>query len=75
VRGRRRRRGGRARGKLAQAPFHPRTPHGDPLAHHDGHGTQHLSGVLATVLLAVLVDQTPQWWWAFCHAVWTTLES
>jgi hypothetical protein len=45
------------------------------LAHHDGHGTQHLSGVLATVLLAVLVDQTPQWWWAFCHAVWTTLES
>jgi len=27
------------------------------------------------VLLAVLVDQTPQWWWAFCHAVWTTLES
>ena len=48
----RRRRGGRDQGKLAQAPFHPCTPHGDPLvAHHDGHGTQHLSDVLATVLL------------------------
>lgn len=53
-------RGGRARGKSANETFNTVTHQGDNFAHHDGHGTKHLSGVCAMVLrLASLVDQTP----------------
>jgi hypothetical protein len=54
-------RGARARGQMEQETFHTLKHQGDNCAHHDGHGTQTLSGVLAVVmLLTFLVDQTQQ---------------
>jgi hypothetical protein len=71
-----RRRGGRARWKMAHEPFNTLKNQGDNFDHHDGHGTQHLSGVLATVMmLAFLVDQTQQLCCALCQAVWTKMGS
>ena len=69
-------RGGRARWKMANATCKTLKNHGDNFEHHDGHGTQHLSVVFATVmLLACLVDQTQQRCWALLQAVWAKLGS
>jgi hypothetical protein len=43
--------------------------------YNDGHGEQNLSMVLATMLLAFLVDQTQQLCCALCRAVWAKLGS
>ena len=49
---------------------------GDTFEHNDGHGTQHLSGVFATIMtLAFLVDQVQQRCGALFRAVWRTLGS
>jgi len=57
---------------MEQETFHTLKHQGDNCAHHDGHGTQTLSGVLAVVmLLTFLVDQTQQWCGALVRAVWT----
>ena len=49
---------------------------GDNFEHNYGHGEQHLSVVLATMLLlAFVVDQTQQLCCAFFRAVWTKLGS
>ena len=64
-------RGGRARWKIANEPCHPLKNHGYHLEHNDGHGEQHLSGVFAMLLmLAFVVDQTPQRCGALLRAVW-----
>src|SRR5712691_2168173 len=65
-------RGGRARWKMAHATCHTLENQGYNFEHNDGHGTHNLSVVFATVmLLAFLVDQTPQFCWALFQAVWT----
>jgi len=49
--------GGRARWKSENETFKALTNHGYNFEHHAGHGPQHLSVVLAAMLLlAVLVD-------------------
>ena len=49
---------------------------GDHFEHNDGHGTQHLSVVLAVMMmLAFLVDQTQQLCCALFQAVWAKLGS
>jgi hypothetical protein len=65
-------RGGRARGKLAKEPCNPLKQHGDHVEHTYGHGPQTLSvGCAAMLLVAVLVDQTPQRCCAVFRAGWT----
>ena len=54
-------RGGRARGKIENETFNTLKNQGDNLEHNDGHGEQHLSVVLAMLMmLAFHVDQTQQ---------------
>jgi hypothetical protein len=69
-------RGGRARWKIENETCNTLTNQGDHFEHNDGHGTKHLSVVLAIVmLLAFLVDQTPQRCCALFQAVWVKLGS
>jgi hypothetical protein len=68
--------GGRARWKIEHETFKTLQNQGDHVEHHDGHGQQHLSVVLAMLmLLAFLVDQTQQRCGALLQAVWTQLGS
>ena len=70
------RRGGRARWKIDNETCNPLKNQGDNFEHHDGHGQHHLSVVCATVmLLAFLVEQTPQRCGALFQAVWAKLGS
>ena len=67
-------RGGRARWKSAHETCKTLTNPGDNFDHHDGHGEQHRSVVLAMLMrLALLVDQTQQRCGALCQAVWARL--
>ena len=69
-------RGGRARWKIEPDTFNTRNNQGDNFEHNDGHGEQHLSGVCARLMmLAFLVDQTPQLCGALLQAVWAQLGS
>jgi hypothetical protein len=61
---------------MANETFNTLKNQGYNFEHNYGHGTQHLSGVFAVVmLLACLVDQTPQLCCALFRAVWTKLGS
>ncbi len=63
-------RGGRARWKIENETFNTLKNQGYHFAHNYGHGTQHLSVVLAVLmLLAFLVDQTQQLCCALFRAV------
>ena len=69
----RRRRGGRARGKRAQATCQTRHKPGDTCEHPDGHGAQHRAAVVATLRMGACgVDQRPPRCGAVCRAVWAT---
>jgi hypothetical protein len=69
-------RGGRARWKIANETFNTLKNQGDNFEHNSGHGEPHLSvGFAMLMLLAFLVDQTPQLGWALFRAVWTKLGS
>ena len=69
-------RGGRARWKIENEPFNTLKNQGDHFEHHYGHGEQPLSVVFARLMmLAFLVDQTPQLCCALFQAVWATLGS
>jgi hypothetical protein len=69
-------RGGRARWKRENATCNTLKNPGDNFDHNDGHGAQHLSVVLAVLmLLAFLVDQTQQLCCALFRAVWEKLGS
>lgn len=69
-------RGGRARWKIAHETFNTLKNQGDNFEHNDGHGTQNLSVVFATVMmLAFLVDQTQQLCCTLFRAVWAKLGS
>jgi hypothetical protein len=63
-------RGGRARGKSEKETFTTLKTQGYHLEHNYGQGTQHLSvGLAVLMILAFLVDQTPQLCGAlFCAA-------
>ena len=64
-------RGGRARWKIENETFNTLKNQGYHFAHNYGHGTQHLSVVLAVLmLLAFLVDQTQQ----LCCALFRAVE-
>ena len=64
-------RGGRARWKIENETCNPLKNQGDNFDHNDGHGEQHLSVVLATLMmLAFLVDQTQQLCCGLFRAVW-----
>jgi hypothetical protein len=68
--------GGRARWKIENETFHTLKNQGYHFEHHDGHGQQHLSVVLAMLMmLAFVVDQTQQRCCALFQAVWTKLGS
>jgi hypothetical protein len=69
-------RGGRARWKIAHETCNTLKNHGDNCDHNDGHGEQHLSVVLAMLMmLAFLVGQTQQLCCALLQAVWAKLGS
>jgi hypothetical protein len=69
-------RAGRARWKIENETFNTLKNQGDNFEHNYGHGEQHLSVVLATLMmLAFLVDQTQQLCCALFRAVWTKLGS
>jgi hypothetical protein len=69
-------RGGRARWKIENETFNTLKNQGYHFEHNDGHGTQNLSVVFATVMmLAFLVDQTQQLCCALFQAVWAKLGS
>ncbi len=69
-------RGGRARWKIENETFHTLKNQGYNFDHNDGHGEQHLSVVLAMLMmLAFLVDQTQQLCCALLQAVWAQLGS
>ena len=69
-------RGGRARWTMANETCHTLKNQGSHWEHHDGHGEQHLSVVFAMrLMLALLVEQTPQRCCALLQAVWATLGS
>jgi hypothetical protein len=69
-------RGGRAWWKIENETFNTLKNQGYNFEHNYGHGTQHLSGVFATVMmLAFLVDQTQQLCCALFRAVWAQLGS
>jgi hypothetical protein len=69
-------RGGRARWKMENETCNTLKNQGDNFEHNYGHGKQNLSVVFATMmLLAFLVDQTPQLCCALCRAVWAKLGS
>jgi hypothetical protein len=67
-------RGGRARWKIENETCNTLKNQGDNFDHNDGHGEQHLSVVLAMLMmLAFLVDQTQQLCCALFQAVWAKL--
>ena len=67
-----RRRGGRARWKMANATVQTLQNQGDHWEHHAGHGEPHRAVVCAMLLLrAFLVDHTQQLCCALCRAVGT----
>jgi hypothetical protein len=69
-------RGGRARWKIENETFNTLQNQGYHFEHNYGHGEQHLSVVLALLmLLAFLVDQAQQLCCALFRAVWTKLGS
>ena len=69
-------RGGRARWKIENETFHTLQNQGYHCEHNYGHGVQHLSVMVAMLMmLAFLVDQTQQLWCALFRAVWTKLGS
>src|SRR4249920_2989145 len=69
-------RGGRARWKIENETFNTLKNQGYHFEHNYGHGEQHLSVVLATLMMrAFLVDQTQQLCCALFRAVWTKLGS
>src|SRR2546428_1409097 len=69
-------RGGRARWKIENETFNTLKNQGYNFDHNYGHGEQHLSVVLATLMmLAFLVDQTQQLCCALFRAVWEKLGS
>ena len=69
-------RGGRARWKIENETFNTLKNQGYHFAHNYGHGAQHLSVVLALLMmLAFLVDQTQQLCCALFRAVWEKLGS
>jgi hypothetical protein len=69
-------RGGRARWKIENETFNTLKNQGDNLDHTYGHGEQHLSVVLATLMmLALLTDQTQPLCCALFQAVWEKLGS
>jgi len=69
-------RAGRARWKIENETFNTLKNQGYNFEHNYGHGEQHLSVVLATLMmLAFLVDQTQQLCCALFRAVWTKLGS
>jgi len=69
-------RGGRARWKIENETFNTLKNQGDNFEHNYGHGEQHLSVVLAVLMmLAFLVDQTQQLCCALFRAVWEKLGS
>jgi hypothetical protein len=69
-------RGGRARWKIENETVNTLKNQGYHFEHNYGHGTQHLSGGFATIMmLAFLVDQTQQLCCALFRAVWAKLGS
>jgi hypothetical protein len=69
-------RGGRARWKIENETFNTLKNQGYHFDHNYGHGEQHLSVVLAILMmLAFLVDQTQQLCCALFRAVWKKLGS
>jgi len=69
-------RGGRARWKIENETFNTLKNQGYNFDHNYGHGEQHLSVVLAILMmLAFLVDQTQQLCCALFRAVWHKLGS
>jgi len=69
-------RGGRARWKIENETFNTLKNQGYNFDHNYGHGEQHLSVVLAMLMmLAFLVDQTQQLCCALFQAVWAKLGS
>jgi hypothetical protein len=69
-------RGGRARWKIENETFNTLKNQGDNFEHNYGHGMDNLSVVFAVVmLLAFLVDQTPQLCCALFRAVWAKMGS
>src|SRR5712691_5000411 len=67
-------RGGRARWKIATATCNTLQNQGDNCDHTYGHGAQHLSVVVATLMrIAFLVDQTPPLCCGLLRAVWHQL--
>jgi hypothetical protein len=69
-------RGGRARWRIANETFNTLKNQGYHCEHHGGHGYQHLSVVLAVLMmLAFLIDQVPQMCCPLCQAVWAKLGS
>jgi hypothetical protein len=69
-------RGGRARWKIENETFNTLKNQGYNFDHNYGHGEQHLSVVLATLMmLAFLVDQTQQLCCGLFRAVWHQLGS
>src|SRR2546425_5638867 len=69
-------RGGRARWKIENETFNTLKNQGYNFDHNYGHGEQHLSVVLATLMmLAFLTDQTQQLCCALLQAVWEKLGS
>jgi hypothetical protein len=68
--------GGRARWKIEHETLNTLQNQGYHFEHHDGHGQQNLSIVLATLMmLAFWVDQTQQLCGALFQAVWAKLGS
>jgi len=68
--------GGRARWKIENETFNTLKNQGYHFEHNSGHGAQHLSVVLAVLMmLAFLVDQTQQLCCALFGAVWQQLGS
>ncbi len=69
-------RGGRARWKIENETFNTLKNQGDNFDHNYGHGEQHLSVMLATLMmLAFLVEQTQQLCCALLRAVGEKLGS
>jgi hypothetical protein len=69
-------RGGRARWRSDQETCHTLHNPGDPCAPNDGHGSHHLSVVVAGLMLRALgVDQVQQLCCPLCQAVWAQLGS
>src|SRR5437588_1718403 len=69
-------RGGRARWKIENETFNTLKNQGYNFEHNYGHGEQHLSVVVAMMMmLALLVDQAQQLCCALCRAVWLKLGS